>query len=116
MVASTAPICVIENRSGQQRHCNKFRSNHLLSPVIQFCCCCCNMCPSLQMLGNALNPRAGTGNNAAGGLMSMMNPQTMQAGMSAAQRLMGLGRRLQQLGGDRASSMAANNMRAQAAT
>jgi hypothetical protein len=64
------------------------------------------------MLGNALNPRAGTGNNAAGGLASMMTPQTM----SAAQRLMGLGRRLQQWGAGRASQMAMNNMRAQAAT
>jgi hypothetical protein len=89
------------------------------------------------MLGNALNPRgnnaasgltgllrpqrgstnngAGGLGNMAGGLGSMMTPQGMQGAMSAAQRMMGLGRRLQQWGMS-SSQRATNNMRAQAAT
>jgi hypothetical protein len=85
------------------------------------------------MMGNALNPRGAGGNNAAsglsgllrpqnnsnnnaaGGLANMMSPQGMQGAMSAAQRMMGMGRRLQQFG-PRASQMAVNNMRSQAAT
>lgn len=77
--------------------------------------------PSLQMLGNALNPNAGRpaagNNNAAGALSNLMTPQNMQAAMGAAQRLMGgAGRRLQQSFGTRAGQMATNNLRAQAAT
>jgi hypothetical protein len=73
----------------------------------------------LQLLGNALNPNAARplgGNNAAGGLGNLMQPQTMQGAMTAAQCMMGLGRRLQQAFGSRASQMATNNLRSQAAT